>query len=181
MSAPRSYRNLVLAGFMGTGKTSVGRLVAAQLRFNFVDTDTLVEERAGKTIAEIFAEAGEPRFRELEREVVADLSRYDRTVIATGGGVAADETNLANLKEHALVVCLWATPETIWERVRHQTHRPLLQEPDPQGKIRTLLEARAPFYKRADALVITGNRSIREVAQHVIHQFHLAHQQSATA
>ncbi len=177
MSAPRSFQNLVLTGFMGTGKTCVGRLVAAQLHFQFVDTDALIETRAGKTISEIFAQAGEPFFRDLEKQVVADLSRYDKTVIATGGGLAADLDNLASLKQHALVVCLWASPETIWERVRHQSHRPLLQDPNPLEKIRQLLAVRAPFYRQADALVISGSRSMKEVAQHVIHHFHLARQQ----
>ena len=95
-------------------------------------------------------------------------------IISTGGGLAANDANIASLKQHALIVCLWATPEAIWERVRHQTHRPLLQGPDPLGKIRTLLEQRTPFYRQADVLVHTGTRSVREVAQHVLHQFQIA-------
>ena len=86
----------------------------------------------------------------------------------------ADEANLASLKTHALVICLWASPETIWERVRGHDHRPLLNEPDPLAKIRELLAAREPYYRQADVLVNTEMRSVREVAQHVIHQFHMA-------
>ena len=82
--------------------------------------------------------------------------------------------NLASLKTHALVVCLWASPEKIWERVRNQTHRPLLNAPNPKEKIRELLAARAPFYRQADVLLNTELRTVREVAQQVIHQFRLA-------
>jgi len=178
MSDRNPIHNIALAGFMGTGKTSVGRLVAAQLRFDYVDTDVLVEARAGCTITEIFARNGEPAFREMERQVVAALSERRKTVIATGGGLVANPDNLASLKQHALVVCLWANPETIWKRVRHQTHRPLLQAPDPQAKIRALLAEREPFYRQADVLISSDMRSAKEVAQQVIHQFQLARRQA---
>jgi shikimate kinase len=82
--------------------------------------------------------------------------------------------NLAGLKTHALVVCLWASPETIWERVRNQSHRPLLHDADPQKKIRELLAAREPFYRQADVLLNTELRSVREVTQQIVHQFRLA-------
>lgn len=175
MMAQRQIHNLALTGFMGAGKSSVGRLVAGQLRFDFVDTDELVERRAGKSITRIFAEEGEPAFREFERQIVCELAARRRTVIATGGGLGANAENVASLKQHALVVCLWSTPEGIWSRVRSQQHRPLLmQDGNPLEKIRTLLAARAPFYKLADVLVGTELRSTRNVADHVIHQFHLA-------
>jgi shikimate kinase len=172
--ATRHIHNLALVGFMGTGKSSVGRLVADVLHFTFLDTDDVITGRAGKTIAEIFAESGEPAFRELERRLTEELTRRTKTVIATGGGLPADDANLASLKSHALVVCLWASAEKIWERVQSQTHRPLLNEADPQAKIRSLLAAREPFYRQADILVNTEMRSLREVAQQVIHQFHTA-------
>jgi shikimate kinase len=170
----RHLHNLALVGFMGTGKTSVGRLVAEQLHFEFLDTDDLIQTRTGRSIADIFARNGEPAFRALEREVVIELGHLAKTVISTGGGLPADPENLAALKTHALVVCLWASPEKIWERVRNQSHRPLLQDPDPQRKIRELLEAREPFYKQADVLVNTDQRSAREVAQQILLQFKLA-------
>ncbi len=159
---------------MGTGKSSIGRLAAEQLRFAFIDTDELIENEVGRSIPEIFAQLGEPAFRKFERDVVHALATRRDTVIATGGGLVADPSNLASLKTHALVVCLWSSPETIWERVRAQTHRPLLQAPDPQARIRELLEQRAPVYRQADVLVHTGFRSAREAAQQVLHQFHLA-------
>jgi shikimate kinase len=174
MTAPRSIRNIALCGFMGTGKSSVGRIVAEQLRFAFLDTDTVIEARAGKAIAEIFAEQGEEAFRELEHRIVKELVVRDRTVISTGGGLIVNPDNLASLKQHALVVCLWASPETIWSRVKSQTHRPLLNEADPLGKIKQLLGERAPCYKQSDVLLSTELRSPREVAQQVLHQFRLA-------
>jgi shikimate kinase len=127
----------------------------------------------GRTITEIFSTDGEPAFRKIESELVEELAGRTRIVIATGGGLPANPQNLASLKTHALVVCLWASPEKIWERVKNQTHRPLLHDPDPQKKIRDLLAAREPFYKQADVLLNTELRSVREVAQQVVHQFRL--------
>jgi shikimate kinase len=174
VNAPRGMHNLVLIGFMGTGKSSVGRLLASHLHFRFVDTDELIEARAGRSVAEIFTQAGEEVFRGIEKQVVTELAKARKTVISTGGGLAANEENLASLKEHALLVCLWASPEVIWERVRTQSHRPLLRGSDPMSKIRELLTKREPFYRQADVLVNTEMRSIKEVAQQVLHQFHLA-------
>ena len=159
---------------MGSGKSSVGRLVASLLHFDFLDTDELIETRVGKSIADIFAQDGEAAFREYERQIVRELGERTRTVIATGGGLPTKPGNLESLKSYALVICLWASPEKIWERVHTQTHRPLLNTPDPQAKIRQLLSARESFYRQADVLVNTDTRSVREVAQQVIHQFHAA-------
>lgn len=174
MASPRQIRNIALIGFMGTGKSTVGRMVADQLHFTFLDTDELIESRAGKTVSMIFSEEGEAAFRKMEESVVTELASRKRTVISTGGGLAAAPGNLASLREHALVVCLWASPEKIWERVRGQSHRPLLREADPLAKIRQLLAARETFYKQADVLLNTEVRPVREVAQQVLHQFHLA-------
>jgi shikimate kinase len=171
---PRLIQNIALIGFMGTGKSSVGRIAAEHLRFEFLDTDDSIERETGKTIAEIFAQNGEAAFRQLEEDTARKLSARRRIVISAGGGFVANPNNLASLKSHALVVCLWASPETIWERVRTQTHRPLLQTADPLGKIRKLLAERSAAYHQADAMIHTGFRSPREVAQQVLHQFRLA-------
>jgi shikimate kinase len=171
VSQPRQIHNLALIGFMGTGKSSVGRMVAAQLRFDFVDTDQLIENRTGKRISDIFAQAGETGFREIEKQVVADLANLRHTVIATGGGLGADPENLASLKQHAVVVCLWASSDVIWQRVRGQAHRPLLQDANPMAKIQDLLAVRGPIYRQADVLIGTGMRSIKEVAFQVRHSF----------
>jgi shikimate kinase len=175
----REIRNLALIGFMGSGKTAVGRMAAAQLSFDFVDTDALIEAAAGLTIPEIFAKEGEAGFRNWERQVVRTLETRTRTVIATGGGLPTYDDHLDQLKRHALVVCLWASPETLYERVRHHDHRPLLQTPDPLARIRELLSRREPFYRQADVLIHTEQRSIREVVAQVVHAFRTHQQRSA--
>ena len=174
MTSQRHIHNLALIGFMGTGKTSVGHLLAETLRCEFVDTDHLIEKQTGKTIRDIFAQDGEPVFRDLEKQLLTGLAKRQKLVISCGGGLAASADNLASLKTHALIICLWASPEKIWHRVRHQQHRPLLDDPDPQAKIRALLAAREPFYRQADVMVNTDLRSIKAVAQQIAHQFQLA-------
>ena len=163
--------NIALIGFMGTGKSSVGRMVATLLQFRFIDTDEFIEEQTDRRITEIFQTDGEPAFRELERRMLSEMARWKDTVIATGGGLAAQRGNLDALKQCAYTVCLWASPEAIWERVKHQTHRPLLHDPDPLGKIRTLLAQREPFYRKADLLITTEQRPIRQIAQQVVHEY----------
>lgn len=174
MGPERNIRNLTLIGFMGTGKTTVGHMVAAQLHFDFVDTDHLIEARSGLAISEIFAQQGESAFRVLEGSVIDELARRQGTVFATGGGVGANPTHLASLKTHSLVICLWASAEVICERVQHQTHRPLLQVSAPLEHVRRLLAEREPIYRQADVLINTGSRQLREVAAQVIHQYHTA-------
>ncbi len=166
--------NLALIGFMGTGKSSVGHLVAVHLGFTFVDTDQLIEAQTGRSITDLFAHEGEAAFRAQERQVVQALTDRVKLVIATGGGLGADALNLASLKTHALVVCLWASPEVIWQRVRHQTHRPLLQGPAPLARLEELLAHRAAIYREADVLMNTSQRQIREVALQVAHEFQRA-------
>jgi shikimate kinase len=169
----RRIENIALIGFMGTGKTSVAHALATLLHFQVIDTDDLIERQAHKHIRDIFKDDGEPRFRAYEREVVQKLRDERRLIIATGGGLAANQDNLASLKEHALIVCLWASPEVIWHRVRHQSQRPLLEDPDPLARIRRLLAEREPFYRQAEVLVNTELRSVREVAAQVAHHFKL--------
>ena len=174
MHSVRQLHNLALIGFMGTGKTSVGRLVADALHFEFLDTDELIEKFTGRSITEIFKKDGEAAFRALEKKVVEELATKTKTVIATGGGLPTNLENIAKLKTTALVVCLWASEEKIWERVRHQSHRPLLHDAEPRKKIHDLLAVRGPFYRQADVLVNTDLRSPREVAQQIALQFKLA-------
>jgi shikimate kinase len=174
VKAVRDIRNVALIGFMGTGKSTVGRLTAEWLGFDFVDTDMLVEAKARKSIAALFAEEGEAVFRGYEREVVTELAQRRATVIATGGGLGANPDNLASLRQHALIVCLWAPAEVILERVRHLERRPLLQVPDPLGRIRDLLAQRTPVYQQADVPLTTASRQSGEVVRQVVHHFRLA-------
>lgn len=169
--APRQYRNVALVGFMGVGKSTVGQILATILGFEFFDTDRVIETRAGKRISDIFAQEGEARFRTLESELVHELESRHGLVISTGGGLVVNPDNLASLKKHALVVCLWASPGVIFSRVRHQTHRPLLQTPDPEAKIVEMLEIRRPAYQQADVLVGVDFRSAGDTARHLAQSF----------
>ena len=156
---------------MGAGKTTVGRILAERLRFEFCDTDTLIEERVGLSVSEIFARHGEPHFRDLERWVVGELTTRQQAVIATGGGLGANAEHLASLKSHALVCYLCASAERLFERVRYATHRPLLRDPDPLGRLRALLAARESVYRQADVLASTDWRQPMETAHYLAAQF----------
>src|ERR1041385_4402857 len=171
MTSRRRFSNIALIGFMGTGKSTVGQIAASMLHFKFLDTDEMIEGMADQKISEIFAKQGEDRFRQYERQVVERLKELEGVVISTGGGLVINPENLASLKEHALVVCLWCTPEAIYKRVSHQTHRPLLRVDNPLEEIRRLLDERAPAYRQADVLLSSEFRKPKEVATHVVHQF----------
>src|SRR5258708_29961523 len=119
---------------MGPDRASVGRFVGEKLHLEYLDTDEMIQTQTGKTVADIFKTDGEKMFRGLEEKVVNELSSRTRTVISAGGGLPINPNNLASLKTHALVVCLWASPEKIWERVRNQSHRPLLHDENTQAK-----------------------------------------------
>ena len=174
MGDARRILNLTLIGFMGSGKSSTGQILAGQLNFHFLDTDAMIEERAGKPITDIFADDGEAAFRAWESQVVGELETSTESVISTGGGLAANDSNLASLKTHSLVVCLWAGAEAIWQRVRRQSHRPLLAGPAPRENIAKLLKEREPFYRKADVLINTEMRSLRDVAQQAHYHFQQA-------
>ena len=171
VSDERDIRNLAIVGFMGTGKSTVGRKVAHGLQFEYVDTDALIEEQTGMRISEVFAQAGEPAFRKMERAVVESFASCENHVIATGGGLIVDSENRESLRRHAMLVCLWASPGAILRRTQHNTHRPLLQDSDPKARIAELLTEREPHYRQADIIINTELRPIREVVQQVIHQF----------
>jgi shikimate kinase len=139
-------QNIVLIGFMGCGKTTVGQLVAEKLGWPFVDTDSLVVEAAGRSIPEIFETDGEADFRRRESEVLESLAAGGPRVIATGGGIVTQPANAAILRGLGFVVWLSASEQAIYERVSRNRHRPLLQTPNPRETIRQLLEQRRPLY-----------------------------------
>lgn len=171
MSDTRPVRNVALIGFMGVGKSTVGSMVAGILDFEIVDTDRILEERSGRRIADIFAKEGEATFRRMESDLVRELERVERKVISTGGGLPMTPGNLESLRSHAYVVCLWASVETIYQRVRHQAHRPLLNTPDPTSTIRDLLQIRGPVYRQADLLLGVDYRSPNESARLIASAF----------
>jgi len=153
---------------MGTGKTSAGKLVAKKLGMKYVDTDEVVEENAGMKVSDIFSNFGEPYFRDLEAKAVKQVSERDNQVISCGGGVVLRDENVKNLKRGGPVICLAASPEAVFERVKHETHRPLLKVPDPKERIRELLAERAPHYAKADHSIDTTELSVEQVAAKII-------------
>ena len=164
-------RNLVLAGFMGTGKTSAGRLAAKRLGREFVDVDALIEARENCDIPTIFAEAGEAAFRAIERELIRDVAARENVVIATGGGAVVDPQNLAELQRTGTVILLTATPETILARVGRDTRRPLLRGEDRLARISDLLEKRRAAYGAIPLQLATDGLTTAEVADRVIQLF----------
>lgn len=159
---------------MGAGKSTVGHVLAGMLEFELVDTDRVIEARTSRKIADIFATDGEAEFRRLEHGLVLELESRRGVVISTGGGLVVNPENMESLKRHSLVACLWATAEEIYQRVRHHTHRPLLQTEDPLSRIRELLDARAPYYKQADLLVGVDFRAPLETARYIANAFRKA-------
>ncbi|MCB9079328.1 MAG: shikimate kinase [Anaerolineaceae bacterium] len=143
-------RNIILTGFMGTGKTTVGQLVAAQLQREFIDMDDLIESREGRPISHIFANEGEPYFRRLEADLCRELAAKSELVIATGGGALVPEANLRVMERTGLVICLDCQPDVLWQRIGHSQNRPMLAAQDEGrfARLAALLEQRTPAYGR---------------------------------
>jgi len=164
-------RNLVLVGFMGTGKTVVGQLLAERLNRRFCDIDQEVERSVGMSVAQLFACRGEAAFRDMEEQVVERLAGQGDLVVATGGGTLLRPTNRQRLQASGLLVALTARPEVILRRVggaEAGRSRPLLDVPDPAGRIADLLREREPLYAVAAFAVDTSDRSPAEVAEAVL-------------
>ncbi len=160
--------NIVLVGFMGTGKSTVGRVIAQKLGFHFIDTDDVIEQTSKAKISDIFAEHGEVYFRDLESQAVKSVALMKNQVVATGGGVVLRSSNIDLLRTGGPIFCLNATPKAIWDRVRSSRSRPLLRGPDPLKKIETLLGKRAPYYALADHQIETTGVSVDRVANEII-------------
>ncbi|HHW12276.1 MAG TPA: shikimate kinase [Firmicutes bacterium] len=160
--------NLILTGLMGCGKTTVGRLLAAELGWEFVDTDQLIEEATGHSIPELFREKGEPFFRLVEKEAIRGLAGKNHAVVATGGGAVLDGENRRLLQSLGLVVYLKTAPEVLGGRVQRSTDRPLLAGQDAVGVLAKLLREREKYYCEADEVVRTDGRTPRQVAAEII-------------
>ena len=160
--------NLYLVGFMGTGKTTVGRAVAHKLGFHALDSDHEIERQRSKTIPEIFAQDGEAAFRAMEREFIERGHPAERTLVACGGGLVVQPGMLALLKTKGVVVCLHASIETILARTARHRTRPLLDVENPEERVRTLYAAREPIYKQAGTVILTDARPLHDIVGHVI-------------
>jgi len=162
--------NIALIGFMGTGKTAVGQLLANKLGKKFVELDLLIEQKAGKSIPDIFQQDGEVAFRELEIEVAKGVAKGSNLVIACGGGIVLNKINTDRLRENARMVYLTASPGVILKRVASEAgQRPLLEVDNPALTIREMLRFRGPFYERAaDITINTSKLDINSVAEQMI-------------
>lgn len=158
-------RNLVLLGFMGTGKSTLGRRVAALTGAPFLEMDAELERRAGKPIPRIFAEDGEPAFRDMETALAREWGQRESAIISCGGGVVLRAENLAALRANGVLVCLTARPEVIVARTARAGNRPLLAGDDPAAKVRELLAARAAHYAQIPLQLDTSDTDLSDLAQ----------------
>lgn len=160
--------NLYLIGMMGVGKSTVGNLLAKQLNYTFIDIDNIITQLTRKTINQLFAESGEAAFRQLESDVLAQVCARKELAIATGGGIVLRRENWSYL-HHGLIVWLDAPLELLYSRLAEDNTRPLLQDADPQGKLRSLLEQRTPLYSQADLhITIRAEETPEKIANRVL-------------
>ena len=153
-------KNIVLIGFMGSGKSKIARELGKRLNAQVVTTDDLAETREGQPIHEIFKSKGEAYFRKIESEIIKEISLRQGIIIDCGGGAVCSRENLQNLKAGGIVFYLQATPEVIYQRIRHEKHRPLLMVPDPLGSIKELYNQRLPLYNQAHYTIDANSASI---------------------
>ena len=161
-------KNIYLVGFMATGKTCVGKELAAKKKMRFLDLDELIELKERRTISDIFTQYGEPGFRRIEKRILKEVAKEINFVVACGGGIVIDPENIKIMKENGVIVCLTAKPEVILKRASGATHRPLLNVCNPKEQIGHLLKLRAPFYARADHVIDTSKLSVEQVVQKII-------------
>lgn len=153
---------------MATGKTCAGRELAAKKKMRFLDLDELIELKERRTIADIFAQDGEPCFRRIEKRTLKEVAREKNFVVACGGGIVIDPENIKIMNENGVIVCLAAKPEVILKRSAGTLHRPLLNVRNPKEQIGHLLKMRAPFYARADHTIDTSKLSLEQVVKEII-------------
>ncbi|MFN3531838.1 MAG: shikimate kinase [Candidatus Brocadia sp.] len=168
-----SELNIILIGFRGTGKTTIGKIIAQRLGKEFIDADEYLEQKHGKTIKDIFAEGGEKLFREIEVQIIAELCLLDNRVIATGGGAILREENVRKLKENGVIIFLDADVDTIYKRIHEDTQtqqrRPSLTNLSKHEEIEYLLAYRRPLYDRvADFVINTASLSRNDTANKII-------------
>lgn len=174
--------NIYLVGFMGTGKTSVGRHLAmeknrpksrglascSRSQWNFIDLDELIELQQQRRIVDIFAQEGEPYFRKIEKKLLKQVSTQNKFVVACGGGVVLDKTNIKLMKKSGILICLCASCDQILKRVSSNALRPILNVANPKERIELLLKMRAPYYQQADYAIDTSDLSVKQVVSKII-------------
>ena len=164
--------NIVLTGLMGGGKSSVGKMIAKQLKnYTFVDVDDVIVDLEGMSIPEIFSKKTEKYFRETEKNVIAELSEEENLIIALGGGAFEDKETREKLKENSIVFYLKADVNTLYDRIKDDTNRPLLQCDNPMEKLKELLEKREPNYLKADYVIDTEGINTSDIAKKVIYGY----------
>jgi shikimate kinase len=161
-------KNIVLTGFMGTGKTVVGRELSRILGWKIIDVDDEIVKAQAMTINEIFSRFGEERFRDIETEMIRKVAHSRNVIISTGGGAVLRQENMDLLRENGVIICLWAEPEAVLRRTGSSDERPLLRVDDPLGKIKELLEYRRPFYEKADIMIDTGDKTPFHIAKEIL-------------
>ena len=161
-------RTVILTGFMGTGKSSVGRVLARMTGLTYVDLDALIVAQAGKSINEIFAEQGEAAFRALESVMLQNLCRQQGIILSTGGGAVLSSVNRAVMKAEGMVINLTAPVPVIRERLRHATNRPLLQDGAASDNIERMLGEREACYAEADIRIDTAGKKIEDIAAEIM-------------
>ncbi len=164
----KSNNNISLIGFMGVGKSTVAKRLGELLDREVISTDIFIEKEEGRSIPEIFRDSGEAYFRKIETKIVKQISSGHNLIIDCGGGVVLNSENVSNLRKNGILICLSASIDTIYERVKFDTNRPLLKVVNPKEEIKRLLEFRMPFYNQADYIVSTDNKSIDEVCAEII-------------
>jgi len=162
------HKNIILTGFMGTGKSSVGKLLAERLGYRYCDLDALIVDAAGVSINEIFARHGEAHFRRIEAEMVRSIANRSGLVVATGGGAVLDPENRRLLRAAGFVVNLTAPAEEIFKRLHGENERPLLKEEKSLEKIGAMMEKREPFYADADIRIDTTGKCVEDVVEEIL-------------
>jgi len=160
-------KNIILVGFMGTGKTVTAKLLAKQLKMRYVSIDGIIEEKEKRKIADIFVKDGEEFFRNIESRIIKDISQESGVVIDAGGGAVVREENIKNFKANGVVICLSASVNAVLSRTENQAHRPLLNVDNPKKRIEELLARRAKYYAKADHTIDTTGLTIAEVVEKI--------------
>jgi shikimate kinase len=173
-------RNIYIIGFMGTGKTSVAKLLSEKIGYDFIDIDKSIEERINMPINEIFERFGEAEFRKIESEVLLNITSKNNLIVSTGGGIVLNLANLENMKASGYIITLIATPDVIYDRTKLSNLRPLLNKKNKLDEIKRLLYMRAPLYIKGDFILDTSDITANEAADEIVEFLNEANCRSKT-